>query len=186
MHGLTELPENYSWLMDEPGPKLIVEARKWFGLKEISGARNNPWIMRWAGYLGGWVAGYYSKDSIAWCGLFIGYIVAKSRKPTNAKLLSARSWAKWGTVRKGPPKLGDILVFWREKPTSWKGHVGLYVAEDKDAYHVLGGNQGDSVSIIRISKNRLVTARYFYKTREPENVRRVFMTANGELSKNEA
>ena len=35
--------------------------------------------------------------------------------------------------------LGDILTFKR----NGGGHVGLYVGEDKDCYHVLGGNQGN-------------------------------------------
>ncbi len=186
MHEINELPENYRWLMDEPAPRMIVEARKWLGLEEGPGSKNNPWILRWANYLGGWIASFYNKDSIAWCGLFIGYITVRSKKPRNAKMLAARSWANWGTMREGPPKLGDVLVFWRGRPDGWQGHVGLYVAEDDEAYHVLGGNQGDKVSIIRISKNRLIGARYYYKYAEPDNVRRVFMTAEGKLSTNEA
>jgi peptidoglycan hydrolase-like protein with peptidoglycan-binding domain len=47
------------------------------------------------------------------------------------------------------PKPGDIVVFWRESPQSWKGHVGFFMGFNQDGSKVfsLGGNQGDSVSI---------------------------------------
>jgi cell wall-associated NlpC family hydrolase len=79
--------------------------------------------------------------------------------------------------------LGDVLVFKRQGG----GHVGLYVGEDKDAYHVLGGNQSDSVSITRILKDRLHAARRCtWKTAQPANVRRVFLSGSGAVSQNEA
>lgn len=185
MSFIEELPENYRWLLDEPGPKVITEAVKWLGLIEGAGSADNPWIIRWARYFGGWIASFYTKDSIPWCGLFVGYIVARSGKPKNAKMLSARSWDNWGHKREGAPMLGDILVFWRGRPDGTSGHVGFYVAEDDEAYHVLGGNQGDSVSITRISKNRLISARHYYRN-QPKNVRRVFIKSSDNLSTNEA
>lgn len=38
--------------------------------------------------------------------------------------------------------------------------MGFYWAEDDDAYHVLGGNQSNSVNITRIAKDRLLSARW--------------------------
>ena len=52
------------------------------------------------------------------------------------------------------------MVFWRGSPSGWKGHIGFYWAEDDDAYHILGGNQSNSVSVTRIAKERLITARW--------------------------
>lgn len=186
MSMIEEVPERYRWLMDEPAPLMIVKARKWIGLKEERGNKNNPWILKWAEFIGGWIASFYTKDSIPWCGLFIGMITISAKKPRNARMLAARSWAKWGKERIGPPMLGDILVFWRGRPDGSKGHVGLYVAEDETAYHVLGGNQGDAVSIVRISKSRLICARHFYKIGQPANVRRIHMNSEGVISTNEA
>ncbi|MEG8056929.1 hypothetical protein QP150_09490 [Sphingomonas sp. 22L2VL55-3] len=40
------------------------------------------------------------------------------------------------------------------------GHVGFYVGEDATAYHVLGGNQGDTVSVARIAKDRCIARRW--------------------------
>jgi hypothetical protein len=49
-----------------------------------------------------------------------------------------------------------VLVF--QRPGG--GHVGFYVGEDATAYHVLGGNQGDAVTIARIAKARCVARRW--------------------------
>jgi len=64
------------------------------------------------------------------------------------------SWLTFGQSLR-EPMFGCILIFWRGNPKGWQGHVGYYVGEDATHYHVLGGNQSDSVSIARIAKNRL-------------------------------
>lgn len=66
----------------------------------------------------------------------------------------ARNWGLFGHEAKG---YGSIGVFERG-PTS--GHVGFLVGEDKDCYHVLGGNQSDSIGVTRIVKARLLHARW--------------------------
>ncbi len=58
------------------------------------------------------------------------------------KPLWALSWSNWGNPV-SEPMLGDILTFKR----TGGGHVGIYVGEDLTHYHVLGGNQGNSVSV---------------------------------------
>ncbi len=62
----------------------------------------------------------------------------------------ASSWGTWGRQLTAP-RLGCVLVFTR----AGGGHVGFYVGEDNTAYHVLGGNQGNSVSVTRLEKSRL-------------------------------
>ncbi len=57
---------------------------------------------------------------------------------------------KWGRELLGP-RLGCVLVFTR----NGGGHVGLYLGEDSTHYHVLGGNQSNSVNVMRIAKGRL-------------------------------
>lgn len=87
----------------------------------------------------------------------------------------------WGTKAQ-TPMLGDVLVFKRDGG----GHVGLYVGEDAACYHVLGGNQGNAVSIRRIAKNRLIEARHLYKVAAPDNVRKVALSSTLAVSRNEA
>ena len=104
------------------------------GTKEITGTGNNATILSWANALG--LKNTYNADSIPWCGLFVTYVVKQSGREPVDKPLWALSWKQWG-VYVATAKLGDVLIFQREGG----GHVGIYIAEDKDCYHVLGGNQ---------------------------------------------
>lgn len=186
----------YAWLNDEPGPRMLLEALKLFGVLETPGPGNNPTILAWADEIGAaeetayarWAADWYASDSTAWCGLFVAICAVRAnvdnrpeRRPP-AKYLSALAWTAFGLpVRGGLAELGDVLIF--QRPGG--GHVGIYVGEDADAFHVLGGNQGDAVSIARIAKARCVAVRQVPYLAKPSNVRRVFMGAAGPLSSNE-
>ena len=100
--------------------------------------------------------------------------------------LGARNWLAFG-VPQQKPSLGDVFVFWRGASSGFNGHVGLYVGEDAQAFHVLGGNQSDCVMIKRIAKNRLLGARRCpWRINQPAAVRPIVLAANGALSTNEA
>lgn len=171
------LPKQYAWLAREPGPKMIVEALKHYGVREIGGKASNPVVIGWARELG---IDWYVNDDTPWCGLFMGYVANAAGKPAPKELLRALAWKVWGEEAPAP-MLGDVLAFKRKGG----GHVGLYVGEDATHFHVLGGNQGDAVSIKRIAKVRLVAARRLYRT-TPANVRKVMLKASGAVSENEA
>lgn len=173
------LPDQYKWLENEHGPILLTTALKYYWLKEGLGSADNPIIMQWAHDFG---ITWYEHDSIAWCSLFMGEVAKESNltPPGKNELLAAVSWAKWG-ISVGIPKLGDVLVF--NRPGGH--HVGLYVGEDNDAFHVLGGNTGDAVAIARLSKSRLMAARRAFGTDSP-NIRKVILSNTGALSTNES
>jgi uncharacterized protein (TIGR02594 family) len=174
------LPEKYKWLADEPGPRMLIEALKLYGKKEQPGTGDNPEILAWAQETR--LQNVYSADSIPWCGLFMAVVAKRSDKEIPKDPLWARNWAKFGQEQI-EAALGDVLVFKRGNG----GHVAIYVGEDNAAYHVLGGNQSDQVSITRIAKNRLLAIRRpEWKIAQPANVRRVFVNSGGELSENEA
>jgi uncharacterized protein (TIGR02594 family) len=174
------LPPAYAWLTREPGPNLLREALKRYGVAEVPGLANSPAIMAWAKDVG--LTAAYTADSVAWCGLFMAEICKAAGKPVVRDPLWARNWLKWGQEG-GQPELGDVLVFQR---VGGGGHVGLYVGEDAGAYHVLGGNTSDAVSIARLAKDRLLGCRQFFATGKPANVRPIVLKASGGLSLNEA
>lgn len=114
--------------------------------------------MGWAKRLGTKVLGViYNADSVRWCGVFVGACLDEARVESPLFAVRAKSWATWG-VNLRPERLapGAVLVF--ERPGG--GHVGFYVGEDAEAYHVLGGNQGDSVTVARVEKARCVARRW--------------------------
>lgn len=174
------LPETYRWLEVEPGPRMLREALALYGTKERAGSANNPEILRWAEETG--QASVYNADSMPWCGLFVAVCAKRAEWEPVRNPLWALNWVRWEA--KAPwAGLGDVLVFVRDGG----GHVGLYVGEDSEAFHVLGGNQGDSVSIVRIAKKRLVGVRRpKWRVAQPEGVKRVQVSATGVvLSTNE-
>ena len=182
---MNPLPKQYAWLDDEDGPRLLREMRALYGTIEGSGNSNNPVILSWAKAIG--LGHVYKADSIAWCGLTVAYAAAQAgwEHSPRGNALYARNWLSWGnSVPKGKEMLGDVLVFSRG-PT--QGHVALYVGEDDTAFHILGGNQGDAVSIKRKPKSLLLGARRCpWRVNQPDNVRKIILAANGQLSTNEA
>ena len=139
-------------------PAWLVAARAKLGTREAAGPANSATILGWAKRLGTRVLGMiYNADSVPWCGVFVAECLDEVGIGSPLFAVRARSWAGWGANLR-PERLapGAVLVF--ERPGG--GHVGFYVGEDADAYHVLGGNQGDSVSVARLPKNRCVARRW--------------------------
>lgn len=135
----------------------LAEARRLMGTKEVIGRGSNREILQWATDLGI----PYGDDDIPWCGLFVAHCIGSTlpseKLPANP--LGARQWSKFGTTLEAPVD-GAILVFWRGSKSGWLGHVGFYIGEDTKAYHVLGGNTRDSVSVARIGTDRLLSAQW--------------------------
>lgn len=178
------LPKKYRYLYKEPGPKMLVEAIKLYGETEIPGKASNPVILAMAYATG--LKEFYTNDDIAWCSLFIRYLAHVTGKPYRDTNLMAKSWLKWGDPVM-VPELGDVLIFWRGKPSAPTGHVGLYVGESKTNFFVLGGNQDNQINIVPISKKRLQGARRLYSIGKPSNVRRIILDgSDGPVSTNEA
>jgi uncharacterized protein (TIGR02594 family) len=177
---MANLPSRYAWLGSVDAPKHLVEAIKLFGVKETIGPKNTAAILKWADEVN--VDDVYVADSTPWCGLFAAVVVKRGGWEPVKNPLWALNWSKFGQAS-DKPSLGDILTFKR----LGGGHVGFYVGEDKDYYHVLGGNQSDEVNVTRIAKSRLYAARRpKWRIAQPANVRPVRLTATGPVSTNEA
>ncbi|HCB76205.1 MAG TPA: TIGR02594 family protein [Sphingomonas bacterium] len=151
--------------MTDLEPAWMKAARAKLGTREAPGAANNPTILGWAKRLGVKVLGIaYNADSVPWCGLFVaecldrgGIDLAADGMHRMRVAVRAKAWATWGSpLRADQLAPGAIVVF--DRPGG--GHVGFYVGEDAGAYHVLGGNQGDAVTIARIEKKRCIARRW--------------------------
>jgi uncharacterized protein (TIGR02594 family) len=170
---------NYNWLQNETAPKILVEAVKHLGVKEFVGKEHNPIILGWAKSLS--LSTIYTNDEIPWCGLFVAYCCHAQGLQVVDRPLWALNWNKFGN-RVSEPMLGDVLTFKR----NGGGHVGIYVGEDATHYHVLGGNQNNSVSVSRIAKIRLNQARRTaWKIAQPASVRKVHLEPKGVITTNE-
>lgn len=177
---MSRLPIAYRWIEDlDPLPLMIRHALAVFGTVEAPGTADNPVILDWAREAG--VANVYSSDAIPWCGLFMAVIAKRAGKRVPDKPLWALNWSRFGQAVE-EPALGDVLVFRR----NGGGHVGLYIGDDRRAYHVLGGNQSDRVCFARIAKARLHAVRRPEYRNKPITARRFMLASGGVLSSNEA
>ncbi|MBU0778031.1 TIGR02594 family protein [Patescibacteria group bacterium] len=142
--------------MDE----MLKLALSFYGLKEIPGEENNPKILKFFKEIGqGWV----QDDETSWCSSYINWCAYKTGMEYTGKL-DARSWLRvgYGVV---DPSLGDVVVYWRDKPNSWKGHVGLFINKQGSEIYTLGGNQSNMVNISPYPLNRLLGYRRLKKVR---------------------
>ena len=130
----------------------IEIAKGLVGIEETPGSKNNTTIISWAKVLG---MTDYNADSIPWCGLFVAHVLSQAGMDVTDAPLWALSWKQWGN-KLDEPAYGALLVFKREGG----GHVGFYMSEDSDYYHVLGGNQSDSVCVTKVAKSRCVAIRW--------------------------
>ena len=95
-----------------------------------------------------------------WCAAFMNFVLSINGIPNPGSLL-AKSYLNFG-IEVFEPKVGDILVFDRGTE-DWQGHVGWFMGTEiingEKIYHVLGGNQSNSVSIKTYSANKLISIR---------------------------
>ena len=131
--------------------EILEEMLTNYGLSEIDGPLSHPDIMEFFYDIGfSWVR----DDSTAWCSAALNYF-AKKHMYERSQKLDARSWLKVGEIVL-EPKLGDVVVFWRESASSWKGHVGLYINHNEKYVWVLGGNTNNAIGIAAYPRDRLL------------------------------
>lgn len=91
----------------------------------------------------------------AWCAGAVQAALAEAGIEGTGSL-AARSYLDWGQPV-DQPEQGDLAVFSRGAPGSGQGHVGFFDGYNPDgSIRVLGGNQGDGVSIDSFGANALL------------------------------
>ncbi len=132
---------------------LLEVAINEFGIKEIKGLEHNARIVQYAQDSNfPWI----TDDETPWCSTFMNWVALQAGL-NNSNSAAARSWLTVG-FETNSPEPGDVVVFWRESIHSAFGHVGIYMGYSKDhsRIYVLGGNQGDAVSISAYPAERLL------------------------------
>lgn len=137
-----------------PQPAWMDHAWAEIGQREVSGANDNPRILDFYREVGHPDA---THDEIAWCAAFVGASLQRAGHDSTRSLL-ARSYLNWGqTIATG--RLGAIAVFSRGGDPS-AGHVAFYLDSDSSRIFVLGGNQGDAVSVTAMPRDQLLGLRW--------------------------
>lgn len=135
-------------------PVWLARARKFLGVHEAAGDKDNPVVVdfyRRAGHP------EIRHDATPWCAAFVGAVLRDcGLKSTGG--LAAREYEGWGE-RLDRPLLGCVGV--KKRPGGgWVGHVGFVVAANGETVWMLGGNQGDAVSIAGFAREDFTAFRW--------------------------
>lgn len=152
----------------------IEEAKKHIGQREIPGKAENPWIV------GLWKAikrGGIKSEEVPWCAAYVGACLERVGI-VSTRFESARSYATWGQHMERPA-VGCIVVFSRQGG----GHVGFLLGQRNDGQLViLGGNQGNAVSIASFPRTRVIAYRWPLITPLPTDYALPIIRASASLS----
>lgn len=152
-------------------------AQRWIGVKETPGPAATPFVLGMLRLDGAAVA----DDAVAWCSAFVNFIAWSLRLP-RSKSLAARSWLFVGAAvpleaarvgfdvvvlqRGGGAQPGPDVVYRNAAGavTGYpQGHVGWYAGVDGACVLVLGGNQGDAVTVERFPRSAVLGVRRIYE-----------------------
>lgn len=174
----------------------INEARKHIGLHEIKGKQNNPVLVQMLKDMGKYSTeskAWYTDDETPWCGLFVGHCLGVVGRFVVKNWFRASAWNDNVSMFKlSSPAYGCIVTFARQGG----GHVGFVVGKDSMGnLMVLGGNQGDSVSIAAFAPHRATgffwpslwsSQKIVKDSPDKDYLKLPILSSNGKLSKNEA
>ncbi|CAB5220252.1 TIGR02594, TIGR02594 family protein [uncultured Caudovirales phage] len=143
----------------------MAVAKSYLGTREGPGAANNPVVVELFK-----LAGHpeVKDDETAWCAAFVGGVLAKAGL-SGSRLLNARSYETWGqALPQNVPVYGCVGVKKRAGGQAWQGHVGFVVGASASQIILLGGNQGDSVSVAAFPRADFTAFRYPSKIALPK------------------
>jgi len=139
-------------------------AQRYVGIREISGEKSHPLVQWWHSLCG---EGLETPDEVAWCSAFVNGIAWELRLP-RSKSPAARSWLGVGVpvpLEQAFPGSDVVIIKRGPEPqpgpevTAAQGHVGWFAGREGDSILILGGNQGDQVSVAPFAANRLLGIR---------------------------
>jgi uncharacterized protein (TIGR02594 family) len=140
--------------MTELNKTIYAIAADEIGVEEWPGARHNPRVLEYYKESG---HAEIKSDEVPWCAAFVGAVLAKAGAQGTGQL-TARSYSKWGDeVTLPQAQRGDIVVLSRGEP--WQGHVGFFHNFGDGKIELIGGNQGNKVSIAAYDRRRIVAIR---------------------------
>ena len=143
---------------------LYARASRFIGIAlERPGNADHPLIQWWLSLCG---LGLDQHDEVAWCSAFINGM-AWDLRLERSKSAAARSWLGVGRVVPFEAlQVGDVVIIKRgegKQPgpevLDAQGHVALYAGREGKQLLLLGGNQGNQVSVAPFDAGRFLGGR---------------------------
>lgn len=136
-------------------PPWLTIARGMIGTIEGPGPSNNPRVVDFYEEAG---HAEIKSDAVPWCAAFVGACLKRAGVKGSGSL-AARSYEAWGQPLK-KPILGCVAVK-KRGGSGWQGHVGFVVgASPTKTIILLGGNQGDKVSVASFKRSEFTAFRW--------------------------
>lgn len=138
-------------------------ASKFLGVRETPGALSTPVIVAMLQLDTTWP----ERDEVPWCSAFVNAVAWLLGLP-RSKSLAARSWLHVGTAITLDEAVAanDVVILKRNPQDAGPhveaapGHVGFFAGHlGSDDVLLLGGNQGDRVSVTAFSSARILGVR---------------------------
>lgn len=138
-------------------------ATRFIGIREVPGADDNPQILAMLKLDSTWP----EADEVPWCSAFVNYVCWLLRLP-RSKSLRARVWLEVGQpIPNCVAQIGfDVAILKRghgEQPgpeiIEAPGHVGFFAGFLDHKVALLGGNQGNAISIALFPDSQLLGIR---------------------------
>lgn len=124
------------------------------GVHEVAGADSNKRIIEYHMT----TSLKATSDEVPWCSAFTNWVLSQ-HGIVGTNSAAAISWEKWGGAIE--PRLGCIVVMRRyDMSNPLARHVGFLWWDAGKEMVILGGNQGDAVSLQPFNINRVVAYRW--------------------------
>ncbi len=139
---------------DEPAWLRAARAELALGVREIPGKEANQRILHYFGTFG---IVPLQGDETPWCSMGACFAMEQAgyRSPRSAR---ARDWLLWGEALT-TWRHGCVTVLSRGGDAT-HGHVGFQIGESPQRVLLLGGNQGNTWSIVAYPKHRVIGHRW--------------------------
>lgn len=135
------------------------------GIREVAGPTSHPQILAWLKRTEKlWPSDTPVDDSrYAWCGVFVGNMLldditagSTDRPKPPAYFQGAKRWEAWGkAVSMKNAQRGDVVVLRRPGGA----HVAIVSGITPGGLKVIGGNQGDTISIAEYPWHKVIAVR---------------------------
>lgn len=135
-------------------PPWLAAAWAELGQREVRGSADNARIRAFFREVG---HPAILHDEVAWCAAFVGACLERGGLASTRSLM-ARSYLRWGDDEPAG-RIGAVAVLSRGRDPA-AGHVGFLMGETPTHVVLLGGNQGDAVSVAAYPKTRLLGLRW--------------------------
>jgi len=158
IHGINNSNYISQNLLHTPNPtlsqRILTIALMQVGFKEGKG-NNNPYGQ------------FFNLNYASWCSFFVHWVLIKAgaitKKDLDYSYGSARqTFLNLHTTKKDPSTFGSgELIVWGRK-SSWQGHIGLILANDKvnDIIYTIEGNISNKVKIKKYKYNKLAYGKF--------------------------